>query len=226
MKFIIIGLGNFGAALSKNLTNLGHEVIGVDVDFNKVEALKNDIYSTICIDPKDTNALRSLPLKDADVVIVAIGEDFGASVMITAQLKHHFKVKRLVSRSISPLHKMVLEAIGVDEIISPEKESADRFAKKLELRGFIDSFELSDEYNIIEVRIPERYIGVSLKEINLRKDYNIILITIMRQEGRREDSEITRPRAMGVIPPETVFKKGDILVLYGMTSDVKRFLEG
>ncbi|OFX68901.1 MAG: potassium transporter TrkA [Bacteroidetes bacterium GWE2_29_8] len=226
MKFIVIGLGNFGAALAINLTSLGHEVIAVDMDFHKVDYFKDKVYSTVCIDPKDMHALATLPLKDTDVVIVAIGEDFGASVMITAQLKQ-MKVKKIIGRSINELHRTVLEAIGVDEIVRPEQETADRFSKKLELKGYIDSFEIAEGYNIVELIVPEMFIGMSVRESAFRKRFNIMIVTIMRESEYKTvfgTSKMKR-QALGVITPETVFEKNDILVLYGNNDDIKKMSE-
>ena len=95
MNFVIIGLGNFGASLAKKLSSMGHEVIGVDRDMSKVEFYKDRISQTICLDASDIHAIRSLPLTDADMVIVAIGHDFGSSVMITALLRK-MNVKNII----------------------------------------------------------------------------------------------------------------------------------
>ena len=158
MKYIIIGLGNFGTTLCTSLTAMGHEVIGVDKDMQKVNQVKDRITHGVCLDSSDMHAVTTLPLKDADMVIVCIGEDIGASVLTTAILKQN-KVKKLISRASSDINRTVIEAIGVDMIISPEKESAERFAKKLQIEGVVDSFELSEHYSIIEARVPARYVG-------------------------------------------------------------------
>ncbi|MGZ5304566.1 MAG: potassium channel family protein, partial [Bacteroidia bacterium] len=141
MKYIIIGLGSFGSSLGAKLTNMGHEVIGVDTNMSKVEAMKERLTHTICMDSTDPQAVTHLPLKETDTVIVGIGEDQGANIMVTALMKQ-LKVKRIISRAINPLHQTVLEAMGVDEIVHPEEETAARFAKMLNVQGIINSFEL------------------------------------------------------------------------------------
>ena len=103
MKYIIFGLGNFGSSLGQKLTEQGNEVIGIDRSMEKVDDLKEKISHTICMDSTDQFTVSGLPLKDTDVVIVAIGEDQGANIMTTAVLKN-LKVKRLISRAITPLH--------------------------------------------------------------------------------------------------------------------------
>ena len=106
MKYIIFGLGNFGSSLGQKLTEAGNEVIGVDNNMDKVDALKESISHTICMDSTDQFTVSGLPLKDADVVIVAIGENQGANVMTTAVLKN-LKVKRIISKNNTPLHETV-----------------------------------------------------------------------------------------------------------------------
>ena len=130
MKYIIFGLGNFGSSLGQKLTEQGNEVIGVDNDMAKVDSLKEKISHTVCLDSTDQFTVSGLPLKDTDVVIVAIGEDQGANIMTSAVLKN-LNVKRLISRAITPLHETVLEAMGINEIVHPEEETAERWAKKL-----------------------------------------------------------------------------------------------
>ena len=112
MKCIIIGLGNFGMALAQRLTAMGYEVIGVDKDIDKVNAYKDSIKNTICLNLNNEQAARNLPLKDADLNIVSLGKDAGASILTVAILKQN-GAKRIIVRAISTLHKTVLEAMGI-----------------------------------------------------------------------------------------------------------------
>ena len=139
MKYIVVGLGNFGGYLAARLTNMGHEVIGVDSRESKVDQVKDSVTHVITMDATDEQAVKRLPTKEVDVVIIAIGEDFGASIMVTALFKQ-LNVKRLISRAINKVHETVIKAIGVDEIIHPEEESAERMAKRLQMKGVLDSF--------------------------------------------------------------------------------------
>ena len=116
MKCIIIGLGNFGIALAQRLTAMGYEVIGVDKDMDKVNGYKNSIKNTICLDLNNQQAARNLPLKDADLSIVTLGKDIGASILTVAILKQN-GANRIIARAISDLHKTVLEAMGISEIV-------------------------------------------------------------------------------------------------------------
>src|SRR5690606_26176750 len=203
MKFIIIGLGNFGGALAEKLSQEGNEVIGVDIRSEKVIALKDKLSHTVCMNATDQNAITHLPLKNTDVVMVCIGEDEGANIMVTAIFKN-LGVKRLISRSINPLHENVLQAIGVNEIVRPEEETAERWAKKLCLKGVIDSFELNKNFSIVEVLAPEQYVGKTFEEIGFRRNYNILaLTTIKNTEESGFFGHKTVSKVQGIPQPES-----------------------
>ena len=225
MKYIIAGLGSFGSSLGMALTGQGHEVIGIDSNMQKVDTYKEAISHTVCMDATDEYTVTGLPIIDTDIVVVAIGEDQGANVMATALFKT-LKAKRLISRSINPLHETVLQAIGVDDIFHPEKESAMRWAKRLSLRYFVDSFELSDNFSIIEISIPTALIGKTVSELDLEQKFNIKLLSTMRYE-HYEDSfkhPQKRPTIQGLATPKQVLQDNDVLVVYGANKHINQFL--
>jgi len=226
MKYIIVGLGNFGASVAQKLTAQGNEVIAIDTSMNKVEMYKEKISHTICMDATDEFTVRGLPLRDTDVVIIAVGEDERANIMSTALFKN-LNVKRLISRAINPLHEKVLQAIGIDEIVHPEEESAERWAKKLCLTEVVDSFELSDKFSIIEAKVPGEYIGKSLEEVGFRRNYNIILLTTIKKHEVKSllGKTKTESTVQGVATPELVLEDNDILVLFGANTDLQKFLK-
>lgn len=225
MKYIIFGLGNFGSALGQKLTEQGNEVIGVDNNMSKVDALKEKISHTVCLDSTDQFTVSGLPLKDTDVVIVAIGEDQGANIMTTAVLKN-LNVKRLISRAITPLHETVLEAMGIHEIVHPEEETAERWAKKLCLKGVVDSFELSGQYSIVEVNVPSQYAGKTLQEVDFRRTHNVVVLTTIKRKEERNIIGVNRDvnQVQGVASPKTLLEENDIMVIYGANKDIKRLL--
>lgn len=226
MKYIIIGLGNFGASLAEKLTEMGNEVIGVDVNMSKVEAIKDRITHAVNLDSTDITAVSNLPLQDTDVVIVGIGEDKGANIMATALMKQ-LHVKRLISRAVSPLQEMVLEAMGVDEIIHPEEETAERWSKKLNLQGVVDSFEVNQDFSIVETEVPEEYDGKTLEEVGLKRKYDIIVLTTIKltREKNKLGAEKEVSTVQGVASARTVLHKYDIMVLYGHNKNIKKLLK-
>ncbi len=224
MQYIIVGLGSFGSSLGAKLTALGHEVIGIDNNMGKVDLFKEKLSHTIRLDATDEVTVEGLPLRDTDVVIIAIGENQGANIMATALFKN-LHVKRLISRAINPLHQRVLQAIGVDEIVHPEEETAERWAKKLCMTNVVDSFELSKDFSIVEIKVPGEMVGKRIVEIDFRRKYNLLVLTTIKRtevksivgKSRNED------QVQGVAGPDDVLEEDDILVIFGSKRDLRKF---
>ncbi|MBW6459550.1 MAG: TrkA family potassium uptake protein [Bacteroidales bacterium] len=228
MKFIIIGLGTFGSSLAVKLTQMGHEVIGVDKQIDKIEDIKDKITHAICSDCKHQNAIDSLPLKNTDVVIVSIGEDEGANLLTTALIKK-MNVPRLISRAVSPIHATILEAMEVTEIVRPEEETAERWSKKLTSTGILDSFELTDKYSVVEVEVPERFAGKTIAEIGFNRHFQVLVLTIMKNVREKGILGVFRKGSKlqieGVATAQTILDKGDIMVLYGHNDNIHKLLK-
>ncbi len=226
MKFIIIGLGNFGSTLAKKLTDMNHEVIGVDNQMERVEAIKDNIKYAICLNSKDPAALSTLPLKNSDAVIVCIGEDEGASLITSAHLKR-MKVKRLISRSVSSIHETILETMGINEIVRPEEESALRWARRLTACGFVDYFELTSDYSIIEMVVPEKFVGKTIEQVGFNKNYHVIVLTTMKLVKEKNLSGTPKivKKMYGTATASTVLNKDDVMVLYGHNKNLKNLME-
>lgn len=226
MKFIVFGLGNYGAALSGKLVVLGHEVIGVDKKMELVEKLNHQITHAIAMDATSPDAIKGLPLKDVDAVINAIGEDEGVNIMTTALLVQS-GVKRIICRVTSPLQQTVLEAMNIKEFVYPEGDSAERMAYKLDLKGVTDSFKISDKFKLIEVELPRRYIDKKIMEIDFLGRYHIQPVTIVREMQSRNILGTVRTTRVvqGVLTPQTVLHKGDKLLLFGEVLDLEKFME-
>jgi trk system potassium uptake protein TrkA len=226
MKFIVFGLGNYGAALSTKLVVLGHEVIGVDKKMELVEKLNHQITHAIALDATSPDAIKALPLNDVDAVINAIGEDEGVNIMTTALLKQR-GVKRIICRVTSPLQQTVLEAMNVKEFVYPEGDSAERMAYKLDLKGVTDSFKISDKYKLIEVELPKRYDDQKISDIDFLGKYHIQPVTIVREMQSRNILGTVRTTRVvqGVLTPDTILHKGDKLLLFGDVVNLEKFME-
>lgn len=216
MKCIIIGLGNFGMALAQRLTAMGYEVIGVDKDIDKVNANKDSIKNTICLNLNSEQVARNLPLKDADLNIVTIGKDAGASILTVAILKQ-MGARRIIARAISSLHKTILEAMGIFEIIQLEKEYAEFFATKTELTTLIYSYQVSPDYFIYEMKLPASFVGRRLKDIQLAKDFSLKLIAI-KHYARDEEKGYLRMELLENPSDDFVVGPNDIFVIFGKRS--------
>jgi trk system potassium uptake protein TrkA len=225
MNFIIIGLGNFGASLGKKLTALGHDVIGVDKDMAKVEFFKDTIKNTVSMDITDIHALKTLPLKDCDMVVVCIGHDFGSSVMTTALLKK-LGVQKIYGRESALVHKTVLNAIGVSNTINPEYDTAVVFAEKLIMKGVWSIYSISDEIKIAEVTIPEEYIGKKLSQVDTRqiKDVNILAVKYLDKKLTTPSLEKWLAVEMHNIEDDLILEKDMRFVIQGRKKDIIDFI--
>lgn len=226
MKFIIIGLGNFGSSLGGKLVELGHEVIGVDVSMERVERWKNKITHTIALDASNPEALQTLPIMDVDAVIVAIGEQEGTIIMVAALLKQA-GVERIICRVVSPLQKTILETMNLNEFVYPEESSAARLAYRLDIKGVIDSHRVTKNHQIIEAYVPERFIGKKVEDLNLIR-YNVTLVSIARmvEEKNILGNKARTSKSICKVSPEFEMLEKDTLILFGQVEDLETFLQG
>lgn len=224
MKVAVFGLGNFGRHLSIALTQMGHEVIAIDHNMAQIDSVKNHVSYAVCMESNDPQAVATLPLNDVDAAVVAIGEDEGANIMTTAILVN-MKVKRVISRAMNPLHEMVLNSMGVTDIVHPEEKAAEGLARKLNLRRLVDQFELPGGFIIAEIVVPDKFVGKPLNQIEELRQRQLGLVTVLRKESEKSflGRRSIKLGALGVMDPDFVPSKGDILVLFGTKSEVVRF---
>lgn len=225
-KFCVIGLGHFGFHLATRLNESGAEVLAIDSRDDIVELISERVTQAICMDSTDKRALENLGLSDMDTVIVAIGEDFESSIMTTAILQE-IGVKQIYNRIISPIHEKLLKLMNIRHMLVPEAEAANQLVKRLILPGLIESFEISREFSIFEIAAPDEFVGKSLLELNLRKEFSLNLVTIKRENIKKqflETGDTENYFAVGVPSPDTKIMKGDILVLFGTENDIIRII--
>lgn len=207
--FGVIGLGRFGSAMAMTLTELGHDVIGVDGDESRVQQLADVITHALQIDATDEKALRAAGIQDVDVAVVSIGENIESSLLVVMQLRD-LGIGTIVAKAVTPLHGRILEKLGVSRVIFPEREMAIRIAHSLVLPNVIDYIELSRDFSIVEVPAPAAFVGRTLKQLELRPRLGLTLIAIKRQS---DDSSAV---VTNIAPSadETILP-GDILALLG-----------
>jgi trk system potassium uptake protein len=182
MKYIVIGLGYFGTSLATKLTLLGHEVIGIDNDPEKVTELKDRIDKVLIMDTSKPGALDSLPLSDVDAILVTIGEDIGSSILTLSLLKK-FKVKRLIGRAINPTHHSILKEIGIDEIVHPEEDTATMVTSLLMVRNVYSILPVNESVMVAEIPVPARYVGHTLNTIDPENRFGIKCVAIKSFKG-------------------------------------------
>jgi trk system potassium uptake protein TrkA len=213
-QFAVIGLGRFGSSLARALSSMGYEVLAIDTNEENVSNITNEITYAVQMDALDENALKSMGIRNFDTVIVAIGQDIQASILVTVMLKE-MGVKKVIAKAQTELHGKVLEKVGADLVVFPERDMGERLAHTLiAADNIMDLINLSPDYSIIELKTPPRFIGKTLQEIALRKEYGVTVIAI-----RRGLEVIISPEAKQVI------RENDILVAIGRNEKLKR-LEG
>lgn len=224
-KFAIIGLGQFGGAIARTLAQRGAEVLAIDHDERYVDEIADSVANAIALDATDKKALLLVDITSFDAVVVAIGEDF-EQLLLTTTLLMELGVKRIIARARGRNQKIILQKIGVEEILSPEDEVGAAVAEKLVNPSVISYLELPDEYSIIEITCPPAIAGRKLSDIELRQRYHINLITIKKVSAINEKGFISKiGRIAGIPHGETVVEGDDFLVLFGKRTDLERFIK-
>jgi trk system potassium uptake protein len=207
-QFGVIGLGRFGSAIAITLTDLGHDVIGVDGDEAPVQRLADAITHALQIDATDEKALRAAGIQDVDVAVVSIGENIESSLLVVMLLRE-MGVQTIVAKAVTPLHGRILEKLGVSRVIFPEREMAIRIAHSLVMPSVIDYIELSRDVSIIELPAPQQFQGRTLRQLELRPRYGLTLIAIKRRSA--DGSLVTN-----IVPDaDEIIRPGDVLALLG-----------
>ena len=224
MKYIIIGLGNYGYVLAEELAAMGNEVIGADSEETRVDSIKDKIATAMCIDATDMNSLSALPLDSADAVVVTIGENFGASIRVVALLKQ-LKVKHIYARSIDDVHKSILEAFQLEKILTPEEDAARRLVELWEFNTQTEAFKIDDDNYIMMFQIPDKFVGFFVNELNMQKEFNLRILAIKRlcQTKNLLGITVTDYHMIDDITDEVKIEEKDILVCMGQYKDFRKF---
>ncbi|MEW5954475.1 MAG: TrkA family potassium uptake protein [Bacillota bacterium] len=209
-QFAVIGLGRFGSSMAITLSKMGYDVLAVDTNEDRVNLVTDEVAYAVQVDAMDEQSLRSLGIRNFDVAIVAIGQDVQSNILVTLMLKE-MGVRKVVAKAQNELHGKVLEKIGTDMVVFPERDMGVRVAHALVSKNIMDQINLSPEYSIIELMTPSEFVGKSLLEAGLRKEYGVNILAI-----RRGNEIIISPGARQAI------REGDILVVIGRNDHLKR----
>jgi trk system potassium uptake protein TrkA len=212
-QFIILGLGRFGSSVGKELIELGYEVLGVDRDEEKVQEMSPVLTHALAADATEEEVLRSIGARNFDCGIVAIGDDIQASILAAILLKD-LGVKKVVAKAVSELHGRVLERVGVDRVIYPERDMGVRVAHQLVSPNLLDYIEISRQYTIAELAVPDCWAGKSLAEVNPRGRYGCSIVAIHKPKGI-----IIAPTATDVLAPK------DVMVVIGTNEQIEALQE-
>lgn len=180
-SFAVIGIGRFGSNLAVTLHSLGYEVLALDEDEDRISHIAECVTHAVTGDPKDEAVLRAVGIRNFDCAIVALSEDTQTSILVTLMLKE-MGVPFIVARAISELHKRVLQKVGADKVVCPEKEMGTKLAQSLAMTNILDYIDISNDYSIVEIKTPQKWIGKSIKQLNLRQEYGISVLLVKRQD--------------------------------------------
>ena len=209
-QFAVIGLGRFGSSVAQTLSELGHDVLAVDTNEGAVQSMMNYVTHAVQADAQDEDTLRALGIRNFEVAIVAIGDDVQANILITLMLKE-MGVKKVIAKAINLQHGKVLEKIGADKVIYPEKDMGIRLAHQLVSYNVMDFMELAEGYKVIEAKTPLKFVGKTLSALNLRAKYGISVIAI-----KKADRILVAPGA------DELIEEDDVLVIVGDNEALKR----
>ncbi len=202
MKFCVIGLGRFGDQLSRTLSEQGMEVLAIDRDEAIIASVRDKVTQAVCMNVDSEESLRAVGIEDMDIVIVAMGEDFAQSILITALLKKHLNIPQVISRAVSKVHENILKLVGANRVVFPEQDLGIRLAHNLSF-SMAEFVQVSDKFAITEIKAPESFVGKTIEELKLRKSRHVICIGVKKEE------EIT------LISPDYVVIESDQLILAG-----------
>ena len=225
MRYLIIGLGIYGSNLATDLTTMGHEVIGADINPTVIESLKDRISTAYIIDATEETALSVLPLKTVDLVIVAIGENFGASIKSVALLRK-LGVKHIYARAVDEIHETILAGFKVDRILTPEQRAARELTRELELSSHVDSMRIDNDVYVIRFKVPEYYIGTEIGNLDFEQNFKIKLLAVSRPLPKKNFLGINSDtlQLLDNPAPETKLQEGDVLTVMGTNAGLRSLM--
>jgi len=179
-QYAVLGLGRFGTSVALTLAEAGCEVLAVDTDEEKVQELADHVTYAVTADVTEPGVLESLSVSNIDVAVIGIAGNMEDSILATIMTKEA-GAGYVIAKAMSEIHGTILEKVGADKVIYPERDSGVRLAKNLVSGYFMEFFALSDTYSMVELKVPRDWAGRSLKELDLRKNLGLNMIGVMRE---------------------------------------------
>lgn len=202
-SFVVIGLGRFGTRIAKKLYKMNCEVLAVDIDNEKVQQIADEVTQAVTGDARDKDVMKALGVRNCDCAIVAIASDLSSSVFVTMNLKE-LEVPYIVAKAQGPMHQRILEKLGADFVVIPEREMADRVAHKLVEPNILDFIEISEDYSLVEEQAPSLWFNKSIRDLNVRARLAMNIIAVKNGND------------INIAPGgDYIVREGDILVIIG-----------
>ncbi len=211
-QFVVIGLGNFGYNVATSLFELGNQVLAIDLNSKKIEQIKDKVTQAVVANVKDKEALSEFLSSDVDAAIVSLGDKLEASILTTLYLRD-LGIKKIIVKAINDDHGQILRLIGATEVIYPEKEEATRLAQRLTTPNLIEHIPLASEYSIMEMVVPDKFAGKSLKELQLRSKYKVEVIAI---------KDVLHDTLQLIPGADVKIKPDNVLIVIGKKPDINK----
>ncbi len=208
--FVVIGLGRFGRSVAERLAELDQDVIGIDIDEDKVKDAAEILPSVFVADCTDEKALKEIGVQDAKTVVVSVGGNIETSVLSVAIL-HSLGVKEIYAKAINPLHGRVLAKVGATKVIFPEKEKGRDLANHLAGLDIIEALDSTGKYLFAKIKAPQNFSGKSILQLDVRKRFGLTIIGIER-DGKMDINPM----------PNEVIQENDYLLVVGKKEDIER----
>jgi trk system potassium uptake protein TrkA len=222
MKCAVIGLGEFGRAAAVGLAGYGVEVIAVDVNMDRVNAIKEQVALAVRLDASQEQAVEAHGIGEVDVLVAAIGANFEAQVLVVVHAKRA-GIKKIVARATTPDHHRVLEAVGANEVFNPEEEAARWMVQRLLITNIASYYELAEGFSVVEVNATAGLVGKTLEELSLRRRFRINLVALKRMETTADGEKVVRE--FNPVPgPNEVIQETHVLALVGSVIDLANFM--
>ncbi len=218
--FAVLGLSRFGHQAAVSLFRLGADVVAVDRSENEIQKVASKVSKAVQGDVLDWDVLEHAGIPHADVVIIGLRSAFDATVLLVHHLRSDTKVKKIIALADTREKKEVLEIIGVDEVIFPEHDTADRLVKQLRVPNLVDQLTVSADMTLIEIDCPQEFVGYDLKELKIQTNFHVNVIGVIRpKRGRVKSRAIIAPHA------DLTFQADDKILCLGNPEYIIKFSE-
>ncbi len=219
-RFAVLGLGQFGTAVAENLVRYGAEVVVIDSSDERISEIKSQVTNALVAEVTDRNTIISLLSEGIDCVIISLGPRIEASVLATFYAKEA-GVKEIIVKANSPDHAKLLERVGATQVVTPSETQAKRVVTRLVRPNVLDSLPLADGFSVWEVKAPRRFIGKTLRQLDLRKNMRLDVIAIRHGGNASENSG----ELEGIPSPDRELRQGDTLFILGREKDIAKIKE-
>lgn len=213
-QYAVMGLGSFGFSLAVTLEKLGCEVIAVDASEERVQEITPYVSHAMCGEIQDENLMKSLGVRNLDGVVVALAENLEISVLATMQAKE-LGAPLVLAKAKNDMHANILKKLGADRVVFPEQEMGLRIANVLAARNFADWIELSPDYSMVEAPVPAKWVGETLRSLNVREHFGVNVVGMIRNH-----------QVIVNIMPDEALQSGDMLIIIGENDVLNKFSKG